>query len=390
MPDLPIELLPSIYDASINPEIWLDVLDRASDTCGARGSTLIAVENGGDIQFHVDMRSERWRQVSDEQWSYYMDNFFHLEKEAWAFFATLPKQHLLTDDQLWTNDEELKNRPDYRYLLDTVGVFRKAGARLNDNPSWFDNIAFQFDSRHTKVPSSSLDSIRFLLPHLSKAVEIGRTFSMLKAKYNAVLGALDFIEVGICIALQSKAVIISNQEANRILSEQDGLTLTKDKRFKVRDAEMSAELSRAIEDIAKAALGKDSVAERTLLIQRSNTDLPLIVEVSPIRDTDNEIDSDLSGALILLIDPSTGTSVNTERVSSVFGLTQSEGEVCRHLIDGSSNAEIAETRNVSLDTVKSQVASILRKTGTTRRSELVRLALAICPPIKAPSIGSDP
>jgi hypothetical protein len=62
-----------------------------------------------------------------------------------------------------------------------------------------------------------------LLPHITKAVEIGRTFSQLKSRYSAVLTALDRVKVGLAIALPSGDVIVENEEAQRILSLKGGL-----------------------------------------------------------------------------------------------------------------------------------------------------------------------
>ena len=52
-----------------------------------------------------------------------------------------------------------------------------------------------------------------------------------------------------------------------------------------------------------------------------------------------------------------------------------------------SAAEIATTRDVSEDTVKSQFKAVYGKTGERRRADLVRLALAVDPPIARP--GDD-
>ncbi len=55
-----------------------------------------------------------------------------------------------------------------------------------------------------------------------------------------------------------------------------------------------------------------------------------------------------------------------------FGLTKTETIVLALVLNGKSQAEIAEDRNRSLDTIKVQVRSLLNKTNSTKSSELVR------------------
>jgi DNA-binding NarL/FixJ family response regulator len=52
-------------------------------------------------------------------------------------------------------------------------------------------------------------------------------------------------------------------------------------------------------------------------------------------------------------------------------MTEAEKEITRGLIRGNTYGEIAHQRNVSANTVASQVASILRKTGARSAAELI-------------------
>ncbi|WP_185826853.1 helix-turn-helix transcriptional regulator [Shewanella canadensis] len=52
-------------------------------------------------------------------------------------------------------------------------------------------------------------------------------------------------------------------------------------------------------------------------------------------------------------------------------LTQAENQVLHLLIGGESGSEIARIRNVSKETIKSQIKSLLHKTGTRHQNELL-------------------
>ena len=64
-------------------------------------------------------------------------------------------------------------------------------------------------------------------------------------------------------------------------------------------------------------------------------------------------------------------------LSSAFGLSKTEVEVVRLLVECCSLKEIAETRGRSLETVRGQLKTILSKTETRTQVELVRLAMSM-------------
>lgn len=64
---------------------------------------------------------------------------------------------------------------------------------------------------------------------------------------------------------------------------------------------------------------------------------------------------------------------NIGEIISQYELSNTEKEVLELLAKGLSNAEIAEQRHVSLNTIKTHVSNIYRKIGISRRAELIAL-----------------
>jgi NarL family two-component system response regulator LiaR len=79
----------------------------------------------------------------------------------------------------------------------------------------------------------------------------------------------------------------------------------------------------------------------------------------------------------LLAQEATEALIQATRDASVVGehLTDREYAVLKLLVDGLSNAEIAEELHVTVATVKFHVGSILSKLGAANRAEAVSLAL---------------
>lgn len=63
--------------------------------------------------------------------------------------------------------------------------------------------------------------------------------------------------------------------------------------------------------------------------------------------------------------------LDVKLIQEVFGLTLTEGKVAALVFQGHSTREIARARDVSLETVRSHIKSVLQKTETNRQAELV-------------------
>lgn len=138
------------------------------------------------------------------------------------------------------------------------------------------------------------------------------------------------------------------------------------------------------ESIARLTLTANGTGGDTAITfsaQRRSGGHPLLVEVTPVRDADNELGDNLHGVTIMLLDPDSHSVIRTDLLAQWANLTTAEAEVCRLLVDGFSNLEIAERRDTQPNTIKSQVAKVLAKTGVRNRTELVRIACQTSPPI---------
>ena len=385
MSESPLIALPSIYDAAIEQDRWIAALNDMVRPTGAKATALIVVEQGNMQPYSVNQVSDLYRtHISPEDLQYYIENLSPLEIEAWERMKTAPKQRIVEDNEIWPNIDEIRHRADYRYLEEKVGIFRRAVSRLNDNRCWYDTAIFQFDASMTEIPGTSLQSAQLLLPHLAKAIELGRSFSLLRMHYRAVLSALDHVQIGMCIALGQGDIIVANTEAERIFSLEDGIKLNRDRHLLFRDSDLGQAVEEAVRTTAQTVRGQNDVAEVILAVSRPSSEHPFLIEIAPLRDQTGEVESKLEGALITIIDPANPRPFSTAKAATAYGLTPAEASVCAHLVDGWTNGRIAEERGVTIDTVKAQIASIMQKTGTQRRSELIRLVLRSSPPIEAP------
>ncbi|ACA16874.1 transcriptional regulator, LuxR family [Methylobacterium sp. 4-46] len=77
--------------------------------------------------------------------------------------------------------------------------------------------------------------------------------------------------------------------------------------------------------------------------------------------------------LVILVDPKASTPVREIVLEKVFQLTAAEARLAAQLSTGMPLARIAKARGVSITTLRTQLAAIFEKTGTSRQAELVVL-----------------
>ena len=371
----------SIYNSANDSDKWNAALDTCVDFVKARSANILFQENDKNSRWRYSLGSHRWRAVSPTQMKKTISLFEKYDVKAWEFVHRHSKQKLLIDTDFWKDTEALEQREDYQFFRDELGFTRKVGCKLNDNLCWTDNIAFQFPSRLQTVPSDSLQRIQHLLPHAAKSIELWRTFSILKSQYNAVLSVLDHVKVGLCIAEPGGTIVVTNEEANRILDLGTAIRLGKDKLLTCKSVQAKQSINAAIIRSCATSVGKDSVAESSQIVENSK-EQQISVEVTPLRDSGAELASNFNGALITLIDISSELDIDTIKLANAYKLSSAEQQVCKMVIRGISLTEVAESRSVTTDTIKSQLKSIYRKTRTHSRVELARLAIKADPPVR--------
>ena len=68
-------------------------------------------------------------------------------------------------------------------------------------------------------------------------------------------------------------------------------------------------------------------------------------------------------------------------MQTLYGLTGSEAEICKLVAQGQETRDVADERNLTLETTRTYIKQILQKTGAKNRAQLVRLALNVNLPI---------
>jgi DNA-binding CsgD family transcriptional regulator len=236
------------------------------------------------------------------------------------------------------------------------------------------NLSIYRSRRAGAFEESDLDLVRFLRPHIQRAYRLHSELSAARNEQTSLQAALDSMTAAVILLDEGLRVITMNQAAQRLLKENDGLLLARDG-LRAGQIDESARLQQLIAEASLTSAGKGLKAGGAMNISRNNRP-PLHVLVSPVRRVN--LDGRRSvRAIVLAADPTQRIRPAQEVMQFLFGLTPAESRVATLLADGHSSTEIAETLGVSRNTLKTQLASVYSKTGTSRQAQLVRLMLQI-------------
>jgi PAS domain-containing protein len=206
-----------------------------------------------------------------------------------------------------------------------------------------------------------------MLEPLAKAARLHTELGSLGWKSSIALSALDQVAAAVIIADGDGRVIEMNRAAERILERGDGLMISNGKLGALHVLD-SARLETAIavataEENTGAAIGR-------MRIRRHGGHPPYLLTVAPLG-----ADLSIYGrplVMIVLADPDQ-QSPSERDVAEFFGLSPAESRLVIALLAGKKLGEVAIDFGVQITTLRTQLSSILRKTGVTRQVDLIRL-----------------
>lgn len=370
-----------IYDAAVNQAAWRGALDGLADDVGGVAASLLVSGTTKDPYSVSALSSAYIDMISAGTGQYYLDHLSKLEAPQFDFISRLDIGMIVRDEQMGISKDTLDRRADYIYLKKHAGVHRRLGFRLNDNRSWFDMMTIGFSHGVTHIPDETIAKVTRFLPHLAKAIELGRTFHLLQDRYQAVLSVLDKVNIGLFLALECGEIIIANREARRVARLQDGISMSRANRIELCDSESTSRLHGYIAQIASTAAGNGDTTQCVLQVNRPSLSHPFLIDVVPVSDANQELDIGIRGALVIAVDPENTRRLDTGTFGKLYRLTEAETEVCDLVIRGFQTGEIAEIRRTKFNTAKNQIAAVFQKTGTQRRGDLIRLVIRTLPPI---------
>lgn len=234
--------------------------------------------------------------------------------------------------------------------------------------------------RHESAPPvtpADLDGLRFLAPHIVRAVTISRLLDGAMTAAATFEAALEVSQRAVVLVRDDLSIIFANAAGEAMLKARDPIALVDD-RLIVRHELVPGQLASAV----AAAAREEQMGRRGMALPVQLADgTPLALHVMPLRlrRVRTELGLDATAA-IFIAEPGSPPALPADALALIYGLTPAETRVLELLVEGSSTQEMADALGIATGTVRTHLLAAFEKTGRHSRAELVRLAREYSPP----------
>jgi len=226
-------------------------------------------------------------------------------------------------------------------------------------------------SEHSHLHGSVRERrLAHVMPHWVRAARMQQRNFELSGLASLGLAGLDTLDFGVMVLQADMRVRYANSWAESLVQADSNLALERGV-LRARDATLQDVLQRLL-DGAVRGRSADAAAGSWMHITSGGQPVPIIV-VPLVSRQPVEGPWQLPAAMMLLGNSESRSVLDAAVLTSLFGLSRKESIIAIRLAAGETLNEIAEREFLSPHTVRVHIRDTLRKTGTHRQSELVRL-----------------
>jgi DNA-binding CsgD family transcriptional regulator len=358
-----------IYDAAIEPAMWQQAL--ASICAYVGGSSAV-------LYWH-DAASERSKALhlfneNPEYTRLYFEKYLPMNP-MFPAAAFVDVGRVVSTSDIMPYEEFVETRffkewSEPQGIVDALSVnFEKGVTRVS-----LVNIRTE-----VAIDETMRERTASLVPHLQRAVAIGRLFDQgrdAQVAQAALTEALDHVEAAVVLVGAEAAISFANDPAHKML---DDATLIRRHEDTLQAA--APETDRIFRDIfTAAAKGDASIGVRGVAVPlTSSSDKRWFAHVLPLTSGRRGEAGQANGAVaaVFIRQSAPNAPLPLEAIAKLYKLTAGELRVLDAVLRASGVKAIADMLGVSPGTVKTHLHNLFRKTGTKRQADLVKLIAGI-------------
>ncbi|MDQ7249050.1 helix-turn-helix transcriptional regulator [Dongia sedimenti] len=355
------DLIGGIYDAAADPELWSDAIARIVEATGCRTGVFyehdMATHQSQPLGFH---------RFNTEFMQDYVAHYGALDPwnarvMQWPVGIAAPTYLLMPED-------EFRRTEFYQDYLRKTGAFYGLGGLVERADGRIAVFGVQRGYEDGRFETESVDLVSALMPHLKRAYRMHSAVGRAQRDREIFEETLRVVPQSVLIVDRDARLVFANRAAERMLEAGDGIRLVSG-RLTAAHRDDQASFASLFNPLG-ALEGSGAVAA----LRRPQNRRPLLVQAVPLRSHGRW---NPAGRVVLLIDVDPPPSPSPDRLALLFGLTVAEARLWADLAAGATLAEIGRRRQVSINTLRVQLARLFNKVGVHRQADLVRRALEL-------------
>ncbi len=368
------ELVASLYDCAIDPELWPEVLVRIRKSLGFHFATLSLMDlTTGAVPLALTSGIE-------EPWLGRLGRYNDEIIAAWGGMESLQGARLDEPRVLsWINPVACTRASRYHLEWsqpqDIIDVMALTLAR---DSGAIGKLGLGRHAERGPITHRDVAIATALLPHLHRTFAISRLLEVRQASAQPFETIVDRIATPVVTVAADARLIWANRSAQALISARDTLLLCNGRigfRAQGADRSVAAALRRLRDGEARLdGMGLD-------VPLRESDGGPLGIHVLPLKSGTLRT-AHLPGAIAaIFLSPWKRQREVPDMLMALFGLTPAEGRVLELAARGCPPATIASELGSALSTVRTHLLRLYEKTGVHGRAELVALAASFSGPL---------
>jgi DNA-binding CsgD family transcriptional regulator len=367
------ELIGDIYDAAIDPGLWNDVVGRAGFFVGGQVATIFAkspIAGNGYVYYESGIDPE-YRKL-------YFEKYLKLDPTtAGQYFADVGQPVAVADLMPYTEFQETRF---YNEWVKPQGLVDFVSAVLDKSATTAAMFGVFRYERDGIVDDDTRARMRLIVPHIRRAVLIGRLIDLKAAESASFADTLDGMSSGLCMVDGAGRVMHANAACQRILDAGDPL-FTVEGRIAARDVRAD----QALQEVFAASRGGDAaVGTRCIAVPlTSQKGIHHVVHVLPLTSgARRNAGRSYAAAAAIFVRRATMEPVSPpELIAKTYRLTPTELRVLLAIVEVGGVPEVSTVLGIAETTIKTHLRRVFVKTGSERQADLVKIVAGFGSPL---------
>lgn len=363
-----------IYDTVVDAHKWPEVLDQLADMVDAMGCIVFEMDGvGPDRRLSTPIHSSKYDRELLEGYIKYFREFELVDQDIFEQHSLAADGIDLIDDSVLAEDEDaLLRKPNVRQLME-YGICHRAAGLLNKDNQSRSRFSVQLRTGRGRLNAVERQTLALYLPHIAKALDLGRPAVALAERHRSLVAAMDHLNIGVCVLDEKGHAVLTNAEFDRQRAEFGAFRIDPSGRLCLHDGADEARYISMLNDVLQHGHHGARPRKEAIPTTRDGHLGALCIELAPLERFNELGTTPLNGAILYSLDTARITSCDPALLVRAFGLTEAEASLTPLIFEGLTNAQIAEQRGRSVDTVSAQVKAVLSKTQCANRTQLARV-----------------
>jgi len=219
---------------------------------------------------------------------------------------------------------------------------------------------------------------RLLLPSLFKAHQVHKQLVLFGNRLDIANKVANATPRGIVVMTPDGAVVKTNSMADAILAENNGLYLTADNYFAIKDSRVNKQFRHQLElmDLAQLDDAETPIWNRSCIKSTGKGSYQLTLKSLPLDNWHIESNKHDRRAVIYVSSPENTTIPSAIQLKEFYDLTNAQARLVKKLMQGNDVITAAAKLHVSINTARSHLRAIYAKLGVESQVSLLRLLSA--------------